>query len=212
MSSKINASTASGGGVITTADASGVLTLQTAGVDALTIDASGTLLIGGKTTTSLSIQGAYFEPAGPDGSPSYLRFIKTYNGYRNCILNYYNGTYVGGIDFTNTSTVFSTASDKRLKIDLGVVTSTDVIENLIIHDFEWKVDGSKSRGIFAQEAHPVKPDAVTIGSDEINEDGNLKQPWSVDYSKYIPDLIVYCQELKAIIDTQNARIEALEAK
>ena len=40
MSSTINASTASGGGVITTADASGILQLQTAGTTALTIDAS----------------------------------------------------------------------------------------------------------------------------------------------------------------------------
>ena len=40
MASTINASTASGGGVITTADASGILQLQTAGVTGLTIDAS----------------------------------------------------------------------------------------------------------------------------------------------------------------------------
>jgi hypothetical protein len=40
MSSTINASTASGGGVITTADASGILQLQTAGTTAVTIDAS----------------------------------------------------------------------------------------------------------------------------------------------------------------------------
>ena len=40
MSSTINASTASGGGIITSADASGILALQTAGVTGLTIDAS----------------------------------------------------------------------------------------------------------------------------------------------------------------------------
>ena len=40
MSSTINASTASGGGIITSADASGVLALQTAGVTGITIDAS----------------------------------------------------------------------------------------------------------------------------------------------------------------------------
>ena len=40
MSSTINASTASGGGVITSADASGILQLQTAGTTAVTIDAS----------------------------------------------------------------------------------------------------------------------------------------------------------------------------
>ena len=40
MSSTINASTASGGGVVTTADASGVLALQTAGVTGLSISAA----------------------------------------------------------------------------------------------------------------------------------------------------------------------------
>ena len=40
MSSTINASTASGGGVITSADASGILQLQTAGVTALSISAA----------------------------------------------------------------------------------------------------------------------------------------------------------------------------
>jgi len=40
MSSTINASTASGGGIITSADASGVLALQTAGVTALSISAA----------------------------------------------------------------------------------------------------------------------------------------------------------------------------
>jgi hypothetical protein len=40
MSSTINASTASGGGIVTTADASGILQLQTAGVTALSISAA----------------------------------------------------------------------------------------------------------------------------------------------------------------------------
>ena len=46
MSSTINASTASGGGIITSADASGILALQTAGVTGLTIDASQNVGIG----------------------------------------------------------------------------------------------------------------------------------------------------------------------
>ena len=41
MSSTINASTASGGGVITTADASGILQLQGAGVTGFSINANG---------------------------------------------------------------------------------------------------------------------------------------------------------------------------
>ena len=46
MSSTINASTASGGGVITSADASGILQLQTAGTPAVTINASQNVGIG----------------------------------------------------------------------------------------------------------------------------------------------------------------------
>ena len=188
----------------------GIIVLQPSG-GSVTVGATaaGNLFIS-KQTTSLSVQGAYFEAAGSDGSPSYLRFIKTFSGSRNAILNFYNGSYVGGMDFTNTTTSFPTSSDERLKTDLGIVSSTDVIEKLIIHNFEWKIDGSKAYGVFAQEAYAVKPDAITVGSDEINEDGNLKQPWSVDYSKFVPDLIVYSQQLKAIIDTQSARITALE--
>ena len=55
MSSTINASTASGGGVITSADASGVLALQTGGTTAVTIDASQNVGIG--TSSSLAKLG-----------------------------------------------------------------------------------------------------------------------------------------------------------
>ena len=54
MSSTINASTASGGGVITSADASGVLALQTGGTTAVTIDTSQNVGIG-----TASPSGAY---------------------------------------------------------------------------------------------------------------------------------------------------------
>ena len=50
MSSTINASTASGGGVITTADASGILQLQTGGVTAITIDAGQGSTFAGRIT------------------------------------------------------------------------------------------------------------------------------------------------------------------
>ena len=58
MSSTINASTASGGGVITTADASGILQLQTAGVTALTIDASQNVTFAKSILTSATAQAS----------------------------------------------------------------------------------------------------------------------------------------------------------
>ena len=58
MSSTINASTASGGGVITTADASGILQLQTGGTTALTIDASQNVTFAKSILTSATAQAS----------------------------------------------------------------------------------------------------------------------------------------------------------
>jgi hypothetical protein len=116
------------------------------------------------------------------------------------------GSTAGSIQHTATTTTnYNTASDARLKTDKGVATDTSVIDNLVIHDYEWKEDGRVDRGVFAQEAHLVKPSAIAVGDDQTNADGVLLNPWCVDYSKFVPDLIVYCQQL-------NAKIEALEAK
>jgi hypothetical protein len=112
----------------------------------------------------------------------------------------------------STSVTYSTSSDARLKTDLGVSISTDVIDNTIIHNFEWKEDKQIDRGVFAQEAYEVKPSAVSVGNDELTEDGNLAKPWGVDYSKYVPDLIVHAQQLKKQVQEQQALIQSLKAR
>ena len=52
MASSINASTSGAGGVITTADATGILNLQTAGTTAVTIDASQNTTFAGKVASA----------------------------------------------------------------------------------------------------------------------------------------------------------------
>jgi hypothetical protein len=64
------------------------------------------------------------------------------------------------------------------------------LRGLVIHNFRWKIDGSIDRGVFAQEAAKVKPSAVKIGDDTVDKLGNKLNPWAVDYSKFVPDLIV----------------------
>lgn len=59
MSSTINASTASGGGLVTSADASGILQLQTAGVTALTIDGSQNVTLAKGLTVGASAAPAF---------------------------------------------------------------------------------------------------------------------------------------------------------
>ena len=100
----------------------------------------------------------------------------------------------------------------RLKTDLGVATNTSVIDRTVIHDFEWKEHGIKDRGVFAQEAIEVIPHAVAKGTDELNDDGNPVSPWGVDYSKYVPDIIVYCQQLNKTVQDLSAKLEAAEAR
>jgi len=121
-----------------------------------------------------------------------------------------NGS-VGTINTSGSATAYNTSSDARLKHDLGIVTQTDVLRQTVVRDFEWLSDGSKARGVFAQEAHLVAPFAVSVGNDEM-KDGHLAKPWVVDYSKFVPDLIVGWQQHDATITQLAARIAALETK
>lgn len=103
MSSTINASTASGGGVITTADASGILQLQTAGVTGLTIDASQNVTFAKSILTSATAQAS---TSGTSidftGIPSWdKRITVMFNGVST------NGTSLIQIQLGSTSVVTS---------------------------------------------------------------------------------------------------------
>ncbi len=155
----------------------------------MTLDASGNLLVGTTTSTGrIAVQVA------TNGDPGIY--------FRN-----QSGTNVGQVQVNSSATAYVTSSDKDLKTDLGIATDTSVIDNTEIHDFAWKVDGSADRGVFAQDAYLVKPSAVFVGSNKVNEDGSKDRPWGVDYSKYVPDLIVYSKNLKSRV----AQLEAEKA-
>jgi hypothetical protein len=175
------------------------------------LDSSGNLLVGTTTAWGLiasqcdaSVQNCFAarNTGTTYGSSTlYARWINSSNAA------------AGSIQHTAATTVnYNTSSDERLKSDIGVATDMSVIDNTIIHDFTWKEDGRVDRGVFAQEAHQVKPSAISVGTDELTESGALATPWGVDYSKYVPDLIVYCQQLKQQVQSLTDRIAQLEAK
>jgi hypothetical protein len=122
----------------------------------------------------------------------------------------YNAVAIGSISQNGiTSTIFNTSSDMRLKEDCGLSTDTSVIDNIKIHKFRWKTENHyEDIGVFAQEAYEIKPTAVYIGTDELTDDGRLKNPWGVDYSKFVPDLIAYCQQLKKQVQSQQDQIQS----
>ena len=188
------------------------------------LDASGNLIVGDTSNIS-SVTRVYSKFTGGAGATGFYSLQAGAGGYcysSNAALNgstYYHfifndaGVSHGSITSNGTNTAYNQSSDQRLKIDLGQATKTSVIDDTVIHDFEWKSTGTKARGVFAQEAQEVNPNAVTPGqSDELNEDGLPVHPWGVDYSKYVPDLIVYCQQLKAQNNALEARLAQLEAK
>jgi hypothetical protein len=203
------------------------LVFNTNNTERARIDSSGSLLVG---TTSNSGYGGLITASAATNSFNLLSLRDTGTTYGSsqsyAVFQNSGGSNAGSIQHTASTTVnYNTSSDARLKTSLGIATDTSVIDNIVIHDFEWIEDGRIDRGVFAQEANEVKPSAVSVGKDDLNEEGNLINPWGVDYSKFVPDLIVHAQQLKKQVQEQQtlitsqselitaltARIEALEA-
>jgi hypothetical protein len=64
--------------------------------------------------------------------------------------------------------------------------------------------------VFAQDAHAVFPRAVSVGTDETTEGGDLARPWMTDYSKFVPDLIVGWQQHDADLAALRAQLATLK--
>jgi len=173
---------------------------------AMTLDNSGNLLVGTTSQISSSKVGIVFDGATQNGIV--LKLLANTSGAAFEYFTDNSGNLCGSITRVGTTSavLFNTSSDQRLKTDLGQVTSTNVIDETIVHDFTWKSDGTQSRGVFAQEAHKVIPQAVKVGDDG----EEVEDVWAVDYSKYVPDLIVYCQQLKEEIQSLKAEVATLK--
>ena len=175
---------------------------------AMTLDASGNLLVG-TTSTSNTTQGFKILSTG--------RFygVMAAGGY--AIMNHTGGsgteyiyefqragTAVGSITTTTTSTAYVTSSDYRLKETVRPLSDGLARVNALKPSiYKWKSDGSSGEGFLAHELAEVVPSAVTGEKDAVNEDGSIKAQ-GVDLSKVVPILVAAIKEL-------TARVEALEA-
>jgi hypothetical protein len=122
LASSINASTTAG--VVTTADTSGVLNIQTAGTTAIAIDASQAVTMAGRTSnpTTISVGGAT-----PSASGAGITFPATQSASTNAntLDDYEEGTWTPVINFGGSAgiTTYSTQSGSYTKIG-NVVTVT----------------------------------------------------------------------------------------
>lgn len=173
---------------------------------AMTLDSSGNLLVG-RTAENNTSPGFTFG-LQLSGAAPIMKMVKSYSGGINALANYYSGTYVGGIDFSNTATSFPTSSDLRLKKNIAPSGSAfEKIENIRIVSHGWNHDDEVvDFGIVAQELYQVVPQAVIAGDDG----EEIKKTWGVDYSKLVPVLVKAIQELKAELDTVKAELTALK--
>jgi hypothetical protein len=158
----------------------------------------------------------------------------------NNIINFTNtaGAYRGSINGVNsTSVAYVTTSDARLKSNVVDMPSIiDRIKQLRPCNFVWKESGDKGDGFIAQEVFTVFPqmrNGVTgycnVCSHTYNElyDGNLcaccdfENPvdtdgkpryYGLDYGRFTPYLTKALQETLEIIETQSARITAVETE
>ena len=105
---------------------------------------------------------------------------------------------VGKISSSNSSTIYATSSDYRLKEDLKDFAGLDMVSKIPVYDFKWKTDESRSYGVMAHELQEVLPDAVSGEKDAEEMQG-------VDYSKIVPLLVKSIQEL-------TAKVEKLESQ
>ena len=112
-------------------------------------------------------------------------------------------TYRGGILYSRGSGVilYITSSDRRLKTPLRSWSLGDKFDELSVGEFNWLETGNLAHGTIAQDLYKIYPDAVSVGTDEKDINGNLKHPWSVDYGKLTVPLIAEVKTLRSRVKT-----------
>ena len=169
------------------------------------INSTGQLLVG-TTSDSSSVAGVHiYKQAEGIGR---INFVKTYSGLVDALANYYSGTYVGGLTYSNTATALVTSSDARLKANIqDCVSAIDIVEQVRVVSHDWVNDDSSVRfGFVAQELNTVLPEAVRVG----DNGEEVQQTWGVDYARLVPVLTKALQEALGKIEALETKVAALE--
>jgi hypothetical protein len=169
---------------------------------AMTLDASGNLLVG--TTSPASNSGPSMVTKVGAADETFIRINHDsgassggwFMGFS------YNGTAIGSITQNGTTAVaYNTSSDYRLKNITGPVSNSGAyIDALKPCEGTWKADGSTFVGLIAHEAQAVSRTPVATGT----KDGEQIQGMDYSNSEFIANIIAELQSLRA-------RVAALES-
>jgi len=109
-----------------------------------------------------------------------------------------NTTNVGSITSTGGVTTYAVASDYRLKTVIGAVSGAgERIDALEPIEYEWKVDGSRTRGFLAHKFQEIYAGSVVGAKDAVDAEGKpVYQQMQAGTAEVIADLVAEIQSLR----------------
>ena len=186
---------------------SGPIIFRTANSEKMRVDASGNLGVGA-SSTSVANGGFLVYQNTPTATTTFIGHASGVAGGSQYSAFRYNNVDIGSITQNSTTGVlFNTTSDYRLKTVIAQVSgSGDRIDALQPVEYEWKSDGSRTRGFLAHQFQEVYAGSVSGIKDAVDADGNpIYQSMQAGSSEVIADLVAEIQSLRA-------RLLALETK
>ena len=178
-------------------------------VQAMTLDASGNLLVGATSdSTGTLATGILSKSAGG------TNYIAQHTSGGGTAFRFYTSTstLAGAINTSGNTTAYTSISDYRLKENVQPLQNAlEKVAQLNPVSYSFINNAQESQGFIAHELQVVVPECVTGEKDAVDAEGNPIYQ-GIDTSFLVATLTAAIQEQQALIQTLTTRITALEAK
>jgi hypothetical protein len=170
---------------------------------AMTLDASGNLLVGTTTTPTTNVKGVALQSFSDQGRLAIGATVSTAD-----LAYFYSSTALAGaITVSGSTCSYTSFSDYRLKNTIAPMTGALAKVALLKPcTYKWNADGSDGEGFIAHELAEVVPQCVTGEKDAVDAEGKPVYQ-GIDTSFLVATLTAAIQELKAEVDSLKAQLK-----